>query len=65
MRSGGWEVAVSLGTEGDLGTVGVVADGDIVVEVVFGRLARGELGREGGARCGELEGGGVDDLVMP
>jgi len=62
MRRSGWN---ELG----LGAVGisvVVADGDIVV-LFLGRLASGELGRDGGACCLMVDaggGGGVDALFM-
>ena len=52
---------MSFETAGDAG----VAEGDMVL-IVFGRLASGELGRDGGACsfCGDDLGGGVDALVI-
>ena len=64
MSSGGCDEVVSFGTADGSGS-GTVAEGAIVVAVVLGRFARGELGREGGtwSDCSIL-GGGVAALVI-
>lgn len=45
---GGWGEKLSCGRPGE-SRLGVTSEGDMAFEVVLGRLARGELGREGGA----------------
>jgi hypothetical protein len=47
ISSGGCDEVVSFETAGESGP-GTVAEGDMVVAVVLGRFASGELGREGG-----------------
>ena len=62
--SGGCDEVVSFGTAGGSSS-GSVAEGAMVVAVVLGRFASGELGREGGtwSDCSVL-GGGVAALVI-
>jgi hypothetical protein len=63
MSRGGWDEVVSLGTGTPLDAS--VAEAAMVLAMVFGRFARGELGREGGTWLELLvTGGGVAALVM-
>jgi hypothetical protein len=64
ISSGGCDEVVSFGTAGESGP-GTIAEGDMVVAVVLGRFASGELGREGGtwSDC-SVFGGGVATLVI-
>jgi hypothetical protein len=64
MSKGGCDEEVSFGTAGPLGSAAVV-EGAMVIPVVLGRFASGELGREGGM-WSEISvlGGGVAVLVI-
>jgi hypothetical protein len=65
MSRGGWDEVIRFGTAGVPLTSGSVAAGAMVVAVVLGRFASGELGREGGAWSEILSiGGGVAALVI-
>lgn len=65
MSRGGWDEVVRFGTAGVPLTSGSVAAGAMVVAVVLGRFASGELGREGGAWSEIFSiGGGVAALVI-
>jgi hypothetical protein len=65
MSSGGWDEVVRFGTAGVPLASGSVAAGAMVVAVVLGRFASGELGREGGAWSMIFSlGGGVAALVI-
>jgi hypothetical protein len=62
---GGWDEVVGFGTAGVPLTSALVAEGAMVVAVVLGRFASGELGKEGGTRSEILSvGGGVAALVI-
>ena len=64
MSNGGWEVDVSLGTDGDVGAAVVELILDVGV-LGFERLAKGEFGSEGGPWLEvTFGGGGVDERVI-
>lgn len=66
IKRGGWEVDVNVGTGTETEVSAVEVWGVVAAGVIFGRLARGEFGRDGGAWLSRFaEGGVVDDSVMP
>lgn len=70
MSKGGWELAVSFGTDGEVVDAIAVVGGCLAgVWLGFWRFGSGELGSDGGRwsavpSCCVVGGGGVDVLVI-